>query len=163
MLRMTKQADYGIVLLSHMAREQKPDTPAGRFAAPELAEVAGLPLPTVSKILKLLSRDGVLKSHRGVKGGYSLANPPAELSVVRMIEALDGPIAFTECIEDAPGSCSQEATCRIRGNWQLINDEVRGALKAISLADLVAAQPDRLVQLTLKGLPFSSEPTSINA
>lgn len=163
MLRMTKQADYGIVLLSHMARQQTPEAPADRFAAPELAEAVGLPLPTVSKILKLLSRDGVLESHRGVKGGYSLADAPEELSVVRMIEALDGPIAFTECIEDTPGSCSQEATCRIRGNWQLINNAVRGALKAISLSDLVDAQPDRLVQLTLKGLPFNSESTSANA
>jgi len=162
MLRMTKQADYGIVLLSHMAREQDPESLSKRFAAPGLAEETGLPLPTVSKILKLLSRVGVLESHRGVKGGYSLADSPEKISVVRMIEALDGPIAFTECVEDAPGSCSQEATCHIRGNWQLINDAVRDALKAISLADLVSTQPDLLVQLTIGGLPIDRGSASAN-
>ena len=161
MLRMTKQADYGIVLLSHMASLYDPETEK-RFAAPELAESTGLPLPMVSKILKLLSRDGLLQSHRGVKGGYCLSDHPERISVVRMIEALDGPIAFTECIEDAPGSCSQEADCKIRENWQLINDAVRGALQAISLADLLTSQSDRLVQLTIGGMPINRAP-SINA
>ena len=163
MLRMTKQADYGIVLLSHMAREQGSEAESSRFAAPGLAEETGLPLPTVSKILKLLSRVGILESHRGVKGGYSLADRPGNISVVRMIEALDGPIAFTECVEDAPGSCSQEATCQIRDNWQLINNAVREALQIISLADLVTAQPDRLVQLTIGGLPIDNESAPVNA
>ena len=76
MLRITKQTDYGIVLLSRMAAE-----PARLFNAPELAAELGLPLPTVSKILKLLARDGVLASHRGVKGGYSLSRPPEAISV----------------------------------------------------------------------------------
>lgn len=131
MLRMTKQADYGIVLLTHMASQADK-----RFAAPELAAATRLPLPTVSKILKLLAREGILASHRGVKGGYSLAQDPQEVSVADMISALDGPIAFTECIPDAPGVCSQENTCRLRGHWQIINDAVRQALEQISLAEL---------------------------
>lgn len=166
MLRMTKQADYGIVLLSHMAQHQEglSEQPAGfpRHAAPELAEATGLPLPTVSKILKLLSRAKVLKSHRGVKGGYSLSDLPENISVVTMIEALDGPIAFTECIEEAPGNCSQEATCTIRENWQLINGAVRDALQAISLSDLVATQSERLVQLSIGGIPIT-ESAPVNA
>ena len=142
MLRMTKQADYGIVLMSHLAIH------AGRrFAAPELAQQTRLPLPTVSKILKLLGRGGLLDSHRGVKGGYSLAEAPEEISVARMILVLDGPIAFTECIEDAPGECSQEAFCRVRGNWQRINRAVREALESISLADLSVSMASPLVQL----------------
>ena len=160
MLRMTKQADYGIVLLSHMATrslETGIDATELRFAAPELSEATGLPLPTVSKILKLLSRQDVLNSHRGVKGGYSLANRPENVSVVRMIEALDGPIAFTECVEESPGHCSQEATCKIRDNWQLINTAVRTALKQISLSDLMRSQPDQLVQLTVGGQPIVKE------
>ena len=131
MLRMTKQADYGIVLMTYLAG--RPDQ---RFAAPELAAYTRLPLPTVSKILKQLTREGLLDSHRGVKGGYSLAHDPTRITVVDMISALEGPIAFTECIEDAPGVCSQEATCRLRGNWQRINRAVRAALDGISLAEL---------------------------
>ncbi|MDA8016172.1 MAG: SUF system Fe-S cluster assembly regulator [Thermoanaerobaculia bacterium] len=139
---MTKQADYGIVLLTRMAREE-----GRRFAAPELAEETHLPLPTVSKILKILSRSGLLHSTRGVKGGYSLARAAVGINVADMIEALEGPIAFTECIEDSPGSCSQEASCTIRGNWQRINEAVRGALERITLSDLTAPISPRLVQI----------------
>ncbi len=129
MLRLTKQADYGIVLLSHMAQD-----PKGRFAASELATTARIPLPTVSKILKILVREGLLVSHRGVKGGYSLAQDPQQISVAAMIGALDGPIAFTECTE--PGLCSQEAICRLRSPWQRINRAVHDALATITLAEL---------------------------
>ena len=143
MLRMTKQADYGIVLLSHMAV-----SPERRFAAPELASATQLPQPTVSKVLKMLSRGGVLDSHRGVKGGYSLAEAPDQISVAQLIEVLDGPIAFTECIEDAPGECSQEAFCHLRGNWQRINRAVRDALEGISLSELASPGSPQLVQLS---------------
>ena len=142
MLRMTKQADYGMVLLSHMAAD-----PERRYAAPELASETQLPLPTVSKILKLLSRADVLDSHRGVKGGYSLAVAPESLSVTHMITVLDGPIAITECVEDAPGTCSQEANCQIRTNWQRINEAVRGSLDSISLAELATPMEPRLIQI----------------
>lgn len=131
MLRMTKKADYGIVLLTHMAGQ-----PDGRFTAPELAAETQLPAPTVSKILKQLGREGLLESYRGAKGGYSLARAPQRISVAAMISALDGPIAVTECIDDVPGTCSQEDVCRLRGNWQQINVAVREALERISLAEL---------------------------
>ncbi len=142
MLRMTKQADYGIVLLTFCA--SRPDQ---RFTAPELAAETRLPAPTVSKILKLLTREGLLESHRGVKGGYSLAHRPDQITVAAMISALDGPIAFTECIEDTPGTCSQESICRLRGNWQQINRAVRHALESISLAELIHPLTPPLIQL----------------
>ena len=152
MLRMTKQADYGIVLLTHMA-----GAPERRFAASELASETHLPPPTVSKILKLLSREGMLASHRGVKGGYSLGRPPREISVAEMIAALDGPIAFTECIDDFPGECSQESTCRLRANWQRINDSVCRALEGITLAELThPLRTTPLVQLGNGGSVFAN-------
>lgn len=155
MLRMTKQADYGIVLLTRMACEEE-----RRFAAPELAEETHLPLPTVSKILKVLSRAGVLDSTRGVKGGYCLARQPEHINVADMIEALEGPIAFTECIEDSPGTCTQESSCQVRGNWQRINEAVRGALEHITLADLTAPISPRLVQIaSSRNAQLSPSPT----
>lgn len=143
MLRVSKQADYGIVLMTRMAGE-----PCRRFTAPELAAETRLPLPTVSKILKLLGREGLLASHRGVKGGYRLAHDPGRISVAAMISALDGPIAVTECIEDAPGACRQEAVCRVRSNWQHINLAMRRALEGISLAELTQPLPPPLIQLS---------------
>jgi FeS assembly SUF system regulator len=145
MLRITKQTDYGIVLLSRMAAE-----PARLFNAPELAAEQGLPLPTVSKILKLLARDGVLASHRGVKGGYSLSRPPQAISVAEVIGSLEGPIAMTDCIDDSPsvGTCQQEGHCALQANWQVINRAVRRALDGITLRDMALPLPEtQLVQL----------------
>jgi FeS assembly SUF system regulator len=133
MIRITKQTDYGIVLLTHLAAH-----PDRQYAAPELAVEARLPLPMVSKILKLLARDGLLASHRGVTGGYSLARPAEEISMAEIIAALEGPIAITECIS-VESDCSHEALCPVRGNWQRINLAVRSALEGISLAEM--AQP----------------------
>src|SRR5687767_3559958 len=145
MIRLTKQTDYGIVLLTRMALH-----PERQTNAPELAAEAGLPLPTVSKILKLLTHQELLVSHRGVKGGYGLARPPAEISVAEIIAAIEGPIAITECIEHSPsaGECAQEPVCPNRSNWQVINAAVRQALYGITLADMAQPlQPRPLVTL----------------
>ena len=143
MIRMTKQADYAIFLLTHMASE-----PIRVFPAAELAEAVHLPGPTVSKILKMLARSEVLESHRGVKGGYSLARQPGSINVAEIITALEGPIAITECINDGPGECSVEPICTVRGHWQRINQGIRGALEAITLAEMASPPPaDRLVNL----------------
>jgi FeS assembly SUF system regulator len=141
-LRITKQTDYGIVLLSRMAAE-----PERLFNAPELAAEVQLPLPTVSKILKLLARDGLLASHRGVKGGYSLAKAPERTTVAEVIFSLEGPIAMTECIDDGPGECQQEGQCPLQGNWQLINQAVRQALEGITLRQMAGPLVPQLVQL----------------
>lgn len=140
MLRMTKQADYGIVLMTHMAEE-----PERLYNAPELAREAQLPQPTVSKILKLLARGDLLDSQRGVKGGYSLKGAPQDINVAEIITTLDGPIAITECI-DSPGDCSLEPICPVRGNWQHINQAIRHALENITLAEMTAPA-QRLVSL----------------
>ena len=142
MLRITKQTDYGIVLLTRMAAE-----PERQFNAPELAAEVQLPLPTVSKILKLLARDGLLQSHRGVKGGYSLAQPPERTTVAAIIGSLEGPIAITECIEDGSDECLQEGHCSVQANWQVINRAVRSALEGITLRDMAEPLPQQLVQL----------------
>ena len=157
MIRITKQTDYGIVLLTHLANH-----PERSFNAPELAAEAHLPLPMVSKILKLLTRDGLLVSHRGVKGGYGLARDAAEISMAAVIAALEGPIAITECI-DTSGDCSHEQLCPVRSNWHRINQALRGALEEITLEEM--AQPLRPKLVTLGGHrrpePRAAAPASI--
>ncbi len=138
MIRITKTTDYGIVLMTHLAAE-----PERIFNAPELAAEAQLPLPMVSKILKTLAREGLLVSHRGVNGGYALARGPEEIPVAAIISALEGPIAITECIDDTPGECVQEAICPLRSNWQLINAAIRTALDGIRLAQMARPLPGR--------------------
>ena len=142
MIRMTKQADYGIVLLTRLAQE-----PEHQYNATELAQETQLPAPTVSKILKILARAGLLSSHRGVKGGYALAMDPGQITVAQIISALDGPIAITECIDDTPGECSQESFCGVRANWQRINEAIRGALDEITLEEMTHPLSAGLVTL----------------
>lgn len=137
MLRISKLTDYGIVLLTHFA--QLP--PGGTQNAREMAEATQLPFPAVGKVLKTLGQAGLLASHRGAKGGYSLARPPAEISVASIIEALEGPIALMEC-SAGPGHCDQERTCRVRAPWQRINSAIQATLLDVTLASL-AAPPTR--------------------
>ena len=93
MFRMTKLTDYGIVLLTHFAAHD--DRVA--HTARELALETRLPLPTVGKLLKQLSRGGLLASQRGTKGGYILSRPPREITISAIIATLEGPVAITEC------------------------------------------------------------------
>ena len=137
MFRLSRMTDYGIVLLAHLATERKrhPGENAPQNAR-ELAQEVGLPLPVVSKVLKQLARAGVLESHRGAKGGFTLTRRPEDLSVAELVTALDGPVALTQCTA-LPGGCDHELTCAVKSPWQVINQVVEFALSEVSLADLV--------------------------
>lgn len=132
MLKLSKLTDYGIVLMGYMAKSQGKSR-----AARELAEMSGLPLPTVSKVLKSLSRGGLLVSHRGKKGGYSLALDPKDISVAEMIRVMEGPVQLTDCANaNVPTLCEMEPRCPVRSNWETINKVVFEALQAFSLEQM---------------------------
>jgi FeS assembly SUF system regulator len=133
MVRLGKLTDYGLVLMTCIARDQ--DTPLR--TARDLARESKLPLSTVSKLLKELLQSGLLVSHRGIKGGYILARDPRQISVIDMIAAIEGPMALTECSTDVTGLCSLESCCPIKSNQQIINQAVRGVLEKITLSDLM--------------------------
>ncbi len=147
MFRMTRQSDYGIVLLTFMARQPR----ATVFTARDLAAESSLPLPMVSKILKVLARKDLLISHRGIKGGYSLGRRPKEISVGEIITAVEGPIAITECSVGSESNCRQESVCPISSNWQRINLAVRQALNGITLLEMAGSMPAQLVTLSERG------------
>jgi len=128
-IKITRETDYGIVLTAFMAtREQQP------FSAATLAKERRLPLPMVSKILKSLARAGVLTSQRGAKGGYLLARSPDRISVADIVDALEGPIAITECSADSSPDCLSH--CSVSGHWHRINRVVREALDNITLRQM---------------------------
>lgn len=131
MIRISRETDYGIVLLTHIVNSAEGST----YSARALAARTHLPVPMVSKILKQLVRDGLLFSQRGVKGGYYLARHPENISVAEIISAVEGPIAMTMCVS-TPGECRQEGFCGVRPNWLRINEAVRGALQGITLSEM---------------------------
>lgn len=135
MLKISKLTDYAIIILGQMANDaEHTQTAAG------LAEATGVALPTVSKILKILGKAGILKSTRGAHGGYLLAQAPEYTSVAAVINALEGPIALTEC-EGERGGCEQSPNCHARSSWDVINRAVRAALESVSLADMAGPTP----------------------
>jgi len=138
MIKLSRMTDYAVTLLTQMV-SGCPDTHAVAVTAPCLAEKTGLPLPTVSKILKLLAKAKILEAQRGATGGYRLSHGAGELSVARIIEAMDGPIALTECADGGNHHCNVEQICPMSGNWNKVNLAVRTALEAVSLADMVGS------------------------
>ncbi|MFY0564426.1 SUF system Fe-S cluster assembly regulator [Archangium lansingense] len=151
MLRMSKMTDYGIVLLTELARAGN-ETRTAR----ELAAGTGVPLPSVSKVLKGLQGAGLLVSHRGASGGYGLSRPADRIPLTEIISALEGPVSLTECGAQgahAPsGTCELETVCRVRGHWRVINRTIQDALGRLTLADLCAPVP-RLVGLGVPAHP----------
>ena len=131
MLRMSKLADYAALMLATMAEH-----PQAHRTAAELAEETGISPPTVSKLLKTLAHAGLVVSRRGARGGYSLARAPGEISAVDVIEAIEGPLAVTECTL-ATGLCELETTCQLSSQWQHLSVAVRRALAEITLEDLI--------------------------
>ena len=130
MFRLNKLTDYGLVLMTAIA--QHPELHNAR----DLAAESQVPLPTVSKLLKALLHGGLLVSHRGSKGGYSLSRNPGQISVAEIIDALEGPIGFTECSVIA-GICDLEPSCVVRRNSKVISLALRGALENLTLGDLM--------------------------
>ena len=151
MIRLTNLADYAVVLMC-----QFPADPDFRASAVGLSEQTKLPLPAVSKVLNQLSNAGFLNSHRGLKGGFTLAKTADDISVADIIEAVDGPISLTNCIEDEESDCSVENMCVMRPHWQLINQAVRGALDTIRLSEINMEASGPMLAARLEALSASA-------
>ena len=131
MLRISKLTDYAILAMVELTRDRE------MLSAHALAERIGVETPTASKVLKLRAGHGLLDSFRGASGGYRASRRASDISVAEVIEAIEGPVAMTECSEET-GLCEQESSCDLRGNWQRISLAVREALEQVSLAEMSA-------------------------
>ena len=131
MFRLNRLTDYAVVLMSQMAER------GGEVRqAPRIAEETGVPLPTVAKILNALNKADLVTSHRGAAGGYTLSRAAEDISVSQIIQALEGPIALTACVDSAPESCESEHFCPMRGHWEKVNRAIQDALEGVSLAEM---------------------------
>lgn len=133
-MRLSSLADYAVVILTAAARH-----PTGaRLSATALADETGVPLPTTQKLMGRLASAGLLASARGTGGGFVLARPAAAISLAQIVEAVEGPIAMTACVDHGRHDCGLEHACAVRPHWGAVNDAVRGALGGVSLASLSA-------------------------
>lgn len=137
MIRVSKLTDYGVGMMAYLAERGH----GAMATAPDMSEVLQLPLPTVRKILKILTRENLLVSQRGVAGGYSLARRPKEITLMDMVTALEGPVAVTECSSGEPCGCAREEVCGLRENWSWVNSVVQSTLESYSLDQMVRSLP----------------------
>jgi FeS assembly SUF system regulator len=128
-MRLSSLADYAVVMMSAAARH----CGGSRINAAFLAEETGIPLPTVQKLVSRLSAAGLLRSVRGAGGGFRLARPAAAVTLADIIEAVEGPIAMTSCVDSGKHDCVMEGACRVQPHWPVVNQAVRGALAGVSL------------------------------
>jgi FeS assembly SUF system regulator len=136
MLRVTKLTDYATVVLTVLAAR-----PGQVLSATELAEAAGLEATTVAKLLKPLAQAGLVIGLRGVNGGYRLARDAVAISLIEVVQAMEGPLAITECSQDH-NNCGIAHQCGVRSQWRLINDVLADALRSVTLAQMLQPTPD---------------------
>jgi len=137
-MRISKMTDYALVVLSHLATDE-----ASSQSARHIADVSYLPPPTVARLLKQLSRAGLVQAERGVHGGYSLSKHPADVSLAQVLSVFEGPVAVTECATGT-GGCFLESRCPTKANWSRLNRVIHQSLESVSLERFFGRKfPDR--------------------
>ena len=131
MFRLNRLTDYAVVVMSQLALRGEET-----LSAQSIARDTAVPLPTVSKVLGLLAKDGLIVSQRGAAGGYLLAQPPEKITMAAIIQAIEGPIALTACVDGSDDTCASESLCPIRGTWDRVNQAIHGALNSVTLKEM---------------------------
>ena len=145
-MRLSSMADYAVVTMSAAARHcgSASLVAAGggkrvRVSSAQLAAETGLPTPTVQKLVSMLTAAGLLRTVRGAGGGLQLARPAAAISLADIVEAVEGPIALTACVDHGRQDCALECSCNARPHWGAVNAAMRGALAEVPLSRFVGA------------------------
>src|SRR5688500_11982559 len=131
-MRLTSLADYAVVMMTAAARHGG----EARLSATLLAEETGVPLPTAQKLMGRLASAGLLSSSRGTGGGFRLAREARGISLADIIEAVEGPIAMTACVDDKRNDCALDGHCQVKPHISAVNGALRGALQSVTLASL---------------------------
>jgi len=136
MLRLSKKADYALISMKHLALNGD-----GSSSAREIAGLYDIPIELLAKILQRLVRRGLLVSQQGTRGGYQLAREPLLISVVDVIQAIDGPVTVTACSPEEDHTCEQFAKCTVRDPLWRVRERILSALGECTIAELAADQP----------------------
>lgn len=132
MIRLSKRTDYGLMAIRRLS-----SIPAGSFlSAREIAAQYSIPQALMAKLLQRLTRSGLVASHHGTKGGYQITRPASEISLWEIIEAIEGPICFTECLDPVKGDCPQGTTCTVQRPLLAVHRRITRVLEDTMLRDL---------------------------
>ena len=132
MLKFSKKVEYALIALLHIAKKTNSELTTAR----ELSDKFSISLELMGKILQSLTKNGVIVSVQGVKGGYYLACPLNKISVSSVITVIDGPIALTDCIATGnPDNCVRGKNCLIRRSMEDVQMKLVNLLDQISLKD----------------------------
>lgn len=155
MIILSRLADYGVILATHLASE-----PERQVNATVLAEETRLPRATVAKVLKMLAHAGIVQAMRGAAGGYRLARSAAAISVADVVAAIDGDIEVVECSAEkqGPHDCGRLDFCSARPHLRLISKAVVEALAGVSIAQMVRPVPVLPGLMVPFALPEESQP-----
>ena len=130
-MQITRQADYAVRAVLHLARSGDQ-----RTATSSIAEEQKIPPSFLAKIISQLSIAGLLHTSRGARGGVTLAREAKDITLLEVIEAIDGPIQLNECVGNN-GSCSFEGECPLRPVWCDAQDELVKKLKSTNFFSLL--------------------------
>jgi FeS assembly SUF system regulator len=139
MFKLSRLTDYAVVVLAAL-EQSRPD----HVAVGGLAVATNLPEPTISKVLKLLNKAGIVQSVRGASGGYALKLKTGDISVLDIVCAIEGPFSVVACVEDSQDSCALQGACLMYGRWGLVNGALKDALGSVTLADMLQQQAQGL-------------------
>ena len=132
MIKLNKITDYAVVILGLLS-SRKPN----KFSTSKISSDTGLSIPTVAKVCKLLNNANLIQAGRGAHGGYFCETLPSDISVAVIVEAIDGPIAITACLEESDDLCDTQSICLLSGNWNKANNAILNALESVTLNDLL--------------------------
>ena len=135
MIKLNRMTDYAVVVLSLLAFENQ--RRGIMMSATEIASRTGISQPATAKIMKMLAQANLVEASRGKDGGYRLARSPSEVTIAKIIEAMEGPIALTNCVTTSSDPCSSRHSCFISGNWEKVNGAIADALECVTLAEMI--------------------------
>lgn len=143
MFKISRLTDYGVIILRYLA--QRSSNCAVPSSARDLAKMSGLPLPTVSKLLKLMAKNGLIEAKRGALGGYELVENPRLISLLRLIEIFEGPPLVTSCMSDTAHPCQIDNHCPQKSSWHVVHRRITEVLGDISLHELIHLSAPEIV------------------
>ena len=136
MLKVNRKVEYGLVALKHMMRKPKGQLTSVR----EICDNYGTPFDPVAHVLRILNAEGLVQSEQGAHGGYRLQDAAGTTSLAKLIEIIEGPMAFTECMREEDCRCTMIERCNIISPMQTLNDRLQDFLKSITLQDLLSTE-----------------------